>query len=935
MTGEGSVLMSSSTSASERRRAAFKVMALALVLAGAAASVPGLAAPQEPSAQAPTVGRIIVMVDGRPGDPGLLDLIPFRTGDAYAPRLVDQAVKQIFKTGLFADITVTKGGEGPVDLTFDLVRKVFINAVRFRGPRVSALRLSQALTVLRPGAYLQEDRIPEAVEQVRAGLRQEGYFDAVVVCDVHKKAAATAVLVFRILDWKTFRIGGLEVEWKAEIPEQSVLKKMRTKVGQLYVPSRLAADLQALSARLDAAGYPRAEVRLAGESFDEESRRADLRLEIVPNEKIVITVTGAKVPLRLITPIWEERVFDPWGLSEGEARILNHLRRKGFLFATVKSRVERGPNELRIIHEVTPGDKTKIIGFDFRGNTAFSSLDLRTRLALRENVPIFSLLSYDKIFTIPIELSNFYKQNGFADVQIKLDFIKVPAGMRAVFDIAEGLRTTVESIRVEGTSLAAADAVRRDLVSREGGPYFPPNVQRDVGQIETFYLNSGIRGTEVSARVERGSGTAVTLIYEITEGAPVSIQDVFITGNLTTRNRVIRRELRVKKGDKADYARIQESKRRLERLGIFSEIGLDEVQTGPSEEVVIATVREGEKNYTGVGLGFESLNPVVGPVSDWLDFRPRGTLEYLRSNVFGLGAQAGVLGQLSTIERRAVLSWNQPYFLGLTMPTTALAWAEREKRTGFTLDRIGVSLSAAKSLGRARLLLGSLSVTRTSLLDVDLNNLPPDIDRRFLPYSATLASVSMSWERRDDTLNPTRGWFGSAVVEIGVPVFGTEADYQKVFLKGQYFRPLTSFLNLGLTGRLGLGNGLSHLPERFFAGGSNTFRGEEFELLGPIDPTTLKPYGGEAVEIVNAELIWTIFPAWRELRLASFFDLGNVYESLKSFRPVDLEGAFGAGIRYRTPLGPVRIEIAWKLWGFDVQDHKGHPLIFLTIGNIF
>jgi outer membrane protein insertion porin family len=270
------------------------------------------------------------------------------------------------------------------------------------------------------------------------------------------------------------------------------------------------------------------------------------------------------------------------------------------------------------------------------------------------------------------------------------------------------------------------------------------------------------------------------------------------------------------------------------------------------------------------------------------------------------------------------------------MPTTILAWAEREARTGFTLDRRGISLSAVKALSRSRLLLGSLSLTRTSLPETpDLSDLPPDIDRRFLPYSAALASLGMSWERRDDTLNPTRGVFFSAVGELGVPVFGTESNYQKLFLKAQYFRPLTSRLNLGLTTRLGLGNGLRHLPERFFAGGSNTFRGEEFELLGPIDSTTLKPYGGEAVLLVNAELTLPIFPSWQAFRLAAFFDLGNVYATLGEFRPFDLRGAAGAGLRYRTPLGPVRVEIAWKLWGLDAQDKRGRPLIFLTIGNIF
>jgi outer membrane protein insertion porin family/translocation and assembly module TamA len=269
------------------------------------------------------------------------------------------------------------------------------------------------------------------------------------------------------------------------------------------------------------------------------------------------------------------------------------------------------------------------------------------------------------------------------------------------------------------------------------------------------------------------------------------------------------------------------------------------------------------------------------------------------------------------------------------MPTTLLAWAEREERESFTFDRRGVSLSTIKALSKARLLLASLSLTRTALPYIDLGNPPENIDRRFQPYSAALASLSLSWERRDDTLNPAKGYFFNVTGEWGFPVFGMESDYQKIFLKSQLFRPLASGLNLGLTARLGLGNGLRNLPERFFAGGSNTFRGEEFDMLGPLDPTTLKPYGGEAVFLVNTELAYALFPSWKEFRLAAFFDLGNVYGSLKAFRPLDLQGAAGAGIRYQTPLGPVRVEVAWKLWGFDAQDKKGRPLIFLTIGNIF
>ncbi len=932
--------MSSSASVSRTRpaaaRAGWALAALLLVAAGTTAR-----AAQD---AAGVVERVVVRVDGRPGEAGLLGLIPIRPGDAFSARLVDQAVKQVFKTGLFADIQVSRTGEGRIELVFDLVRKILIDEVRFRGAKVPAARLREALTSQRPGGYLQEDRLPQAVEEVRRGLRQEGFFDAAVTADVRRNVeAASAILVFEARDWKSFRVAGLEVEWKSEIPEADLLRKMRTRVGEAYIPRVLGQDLEALAAGLARAGYRRAEVRLAGESFDDQARRVDLRVEIVPQERIIIQVSGAKVPARLLEPIWSERVFEQWGLAEGEARVLNYVRRKGYLFAAVRSRVERAPGEIRIVHEVEPGLKSKIAGVDFRGNAAFSTFDLKTRLANRSGVPLFAFLSYDRIFGLPRQVEEYYKENGFADVQVSLDLVPGKEGVTAVFEVREGVRTTVAAVRVVGAVTVPAETLAGQILHREGGPYFPPNVQRDVAQIESIYLNRGLRGTEVAARVEPLSGDQVSLVYEIAEGAPVTIRDVFVTGNLNTRPGVIRRELQVRPGDPADDSKVQASKRRLEALGLFSEVRVEEVPTGPGDEVVVVTLREGEKNYAGVGLGFESENRVTGSLAGLgpEDFRLRGTAEYIRSNVFGLGSQAGIVGQTSVVESRAVVSWSQPYFFGLSMPMTALAWVEREDRTAFTLDRRGVSLSVVKSLTRSRLLLGSLSLTRTKLpKDPDLENLPPDIDRRFLPYSAALASVSMSWERRDDTLNPTRGYFLSAVGEVGLPLFGTESDYQKLFLKAQYFRPLTSTFNLGLTARLGLANGLSHLPERFFAGGSNTFRGEEFEQLGPISastttPTTYKPYGGEALLLVNTELTFPVFRSWRDLRLAAFFDLGNVYASLREFRPFELQGAAGGGIRYRTPLGPVRLEVAWKLWSFDLQDKKGHPLIFLTIGNIF
>ncbi len=225
---------------------------------------------------------------------------------------------------------------------------------------------------------------------------------------------------------------------------------MKSKVGDIYVPSRLerrprGPDGELGPGRLSEGGGP-----LGRETFDDEKRRVDLRVEILPQEKITIVVNGANVPGRLLGPDLGGARVRAVGPGRGRGPGPQPCPSAGLLFATVKSRVEKDRNEIRIIHDVTPGEKFRIAGVDFRGNTAFSSLDLKNRLAVIKGVPFFSFLSYDRLFTIPREVESFYRENGFADIQVRLDFAREKAGVRAIFDVREGPKTTVDAIRIEG-----------------------------------------------------------------------------------------------------------------------------------------------------------------------------------------------------------------------------------------------------------------------------------------------------------------------------------------------------------------------------------------------------------------------------------------------------------------------------------------------------
>ena len=116
---------------------------------------------------------------------------------------------------------------------------------------------------------------------------------------------------------------------------------LASRAGRPYVPNAIEADRTKIKDRLAELGYPRAEVLLDKEAFDEAAGTVAVTLRIVPNERIRITIIGADVPESLVRPIWQERVFEDWGLIQSEARILSELRNQGYVFATAKSSIER------------------------------------------------------------------------------------------------------------------------------------------------------------------------------------------------------------------------------------------------------------------------------------------------------------------------------------------------------------------------------------------------------------------------------------------------------------------------------------------------------------------------------------------------------------------------------------------------------------------
>ncbi len=882
---------------------------------------------------APVVAKVEIVVDGLP-DAGNMDrLITIKPGSAFSLKRLSDCLKQIYWTGLFNDVRVEKSGEDRIVLRFFLSRRLLVRRIRLQGlSGTSGRRLRQALYSLREDGFFSDEQLERAKEELSRALSAEGYFRPRIETALQRSPLTPEIEVtFLVQPGERVRIETLKIISGGNIPWGDFKGAIKIKEGEDYIPAELETEIERLRYQYFKLGYHRAEIELAEEKLDLERRVVSLTLRVVPNERIEILIRGADVPLRLIDPIWEEQIFEEWGINEGEARILSYLREKGYIFATVRSQVERLESVTRIVHSVSPGRRYRIRAVQFEGLSHFRPAEFRRKLGLPEKAPFFGSIDGKRIFELPGEIKLLYQAEGFPEAQVFLKFLPRDGSAVAAYEIIEGTQEVIESIVIEGADQVGPETLRSQLRIREGGPYFSPEIQKEIGKLETYYLNRGWRGTRIEAQVETRERGRFEVRFLITEGTPVRIENVILIGNVTTRRAVVERELLIKEGDLALADKIQNSKRNLERLGIFSEVQMEEIPFSREAENLVITVREGQRNYIGLGAGLETGNEPWSSAHFAVDLRLRGTAEFMRSNMFGRAANLSLVSQFSLAEKRAVASWEQPYFLfGFPLQNSLNAWIEEEDRISFGFKREGLSLTGIKPLAGDLTVLLTMRYSRTTLTFLKVN--PSEVDRQFYPYSTASLSTSLIREKRNDTFNPESGSFASLAVEWALPVLGTESDFIKGMAKFQKFFNLGSGVRFSSTFRLGLGKGRIPIHERFFAGGSNSFRGQEFDQLGPGDPVSGNPIGGKALFVLNAEVTFPLSAAVPALSGAVFYDLGQVYPKRSDFRLDSLEHALGFGVRYRTPLGPVRLELGWNLT--DPQ-RKGKPIVFITIGHIF
>ena len=880
------------------------------------------------------IKSVIVLINGESREGGLEELIPIVQGDLFSLKSIRDAVKYIYKSGLFADVQVSIGAGPELDLTFSLTKNLFVRNIQFRGYEdVSRKKIRDNLFVLQEGHSFSSEKLSKAVDEVKNVLENEGYFSPEIETstDVDQENSQVDIR-FDIRSARKYTVGEISFEGEILVSEAALKKKMLTVTGKDFIPAVLEEDLDRIREIYLEMDYQRVKVEIVEKTFEEENGRVSFLLKVTPYEKIEIVVEGADIPLELLKPIWEARVFEEWSLSEGEAKIINYLREKNYLFSYVTSSIKSENENFYVNYKVILGEKVRILDIEIKGTSFLTPSQIREELGIPERISFFSKINGDRLYELPREIEFLYRTKGFSETKVALNFMKQANGTKPIIFIEEGQQEIIDQISMEGSHSFSDEQLLLEIGSSEEGAFFQPNIQRDVDRLENYYLNQGFRDSVIRAVVQQGEEGNYSIHFQIEEGRKVFVDKIIISGNEVTQKNIVLRELQIKEGDVAFYDSIMGTKRRIEGLGVFTQVKIEEIPVSADRINLLISLIEGQRNYASLGLGLETKNiPKSFAVWDYM-IRPRGTAEFIRSNIFGSTAQLSLVGQVSLREQRAVASWEQPYFLGIPTQMFVNAWLEREERESYSFERTGFSLSSFYSLSKKEemILLTTMRYARTTLFELWVSE--SEVDRQHFPFSTTSISGSFVWDRRDDPFNPERGFFLSSVLEWAFPLFNAESNYQRTFSKYQQFVPIIPRLTFITTTRLGLGRGRMPIHERFFAGGSNSFRGVEFDELGPQDPDSNNPIGGKAIVLFNFELTFPILSKMENLFGTVFFDMGNVFERRKQVSFVNFQNAVGFGLRYKTPLGPIRFELGWNL---SVPPGERKPLAFITIGNVF
>ncbi|RPJ84149.1 MAG: hypothetical protein EHM13_05575, partial [Acidobacteria bacterium] len=734
------------------------------------------------------------------------------------------------------------------------------------------------------------------------------------------------------------------------------------------------------------------------EKYSPDGQQADVTISLVRGPHVTLVFRGDPLPedqRQELVPIHREGSVDVDILEDSSRRIEEYLRGQGYREATAPyTREPRGEDELLLVFTVKRGPQYKVANIEITGASQLPVAALEAGLKLEKG----QWFVKGRLDSDAAVIAEQYRRQGFREVKVEPSVVAQAtqeALLTARIAINEGPRTVIGETAFDGNQAISPATLRTLIGSLPGRPYYQPQVVADRDAVLFEYLERGHQLATVDLeRTFSDDGTRATLRFVVHEGPRIVIDQVLVVGNQRTSVDTIERETGLTTGMPLSISRLIDAQRRLGALGLFRRVQVSELQQGSeTRRDILVVVEEGPVNTIGYGGGLEGAlrtksNAATGTAVESFEVSPRGFVEMGRRNIGGknrsvtMFARAAIRsndvvnadqrvdgGSIAPLEDegagfreyRVLGTYREPRFLDTGIDLLVSVDAEQAIRSSFDFNRRQTFAEGSHRFG-VYSVAGRYALGRTRLFNERIaEDDQIDIDRIFNPgVRLGTFSVSLSRDTRDDALEPTEGELVLGYGSLAANAFGSEVGFMKTYLQGFAFRRMTFVPGtvLAVGARLGLARGFTRLvedfddqgntvvkrvqvvpaSERFFGGGDSTVRGFAQDRLGTeavLDRNGVSR-GGNGLLIFNTELR---FPLLQRFGLggAAFLDVGNVFELASNVNFGDLRAGAGFGLRWKSPVGPLRVDLGWKLKTMRFPNGELEPRFapYFTIGQAF
>jgi len=902
-----------------------------------------------------------------------------RPGASLSPKTIDRAVKLLYLTRKFhrVEVEVTPRPEG-AEVEFYLVPRRMIAEIKVRGQRYLArkdiLRALQAEGI-RPGvAY--SGRVKSRIGTILGEfLGERGFPGGEVELEERFHAEEFGLtLVVHVREGDSARVGEVVLTGDIYFPENRVRERLKVRPGDRIDPNRFAERVRKLKRWYRKQGFWEVTVDDPEITFSEDPGNAKVALAVWAGRKIRIDFVGPTLhekeirDLRRMTRLGEDEEFSLGWVEEKSKNIEDLYRKRGRMFVDVNIEPEDLSQRERVFHfRVEKGPTIYVENISFRGNRTIGDGTLQdqmltnTRDLLGHIYERHNGIFLEEIFEEDLKAVLFlYRKRGFSQARIEKvdrDILRPEeeekdGALALAIHVDEGVRSRVGEVVFTGNRVLSGEDISRIVTVKVGGYLDPTEIEEGRKALIEWYVLSGFPNIRIDTRIDFTSDRESALVtYFIEEGMQVRLGEIIVSGTRWTRDYVIQREFRMKEGDVFDIEKVVEGRRRLFRLGFLREVQAEPPlrEIGADRWDLLVRVREVKGGAFEMGGGYateEGLRVFTG-------------LQHQNLAGTGRGAMARAEG------RFGLLDWPQDFFEQENYELTGLKFdlGYREPWI-FGRDFLGKFDFVNEYQDREETDYEFDLYTNTALFGVEREfskyvkgqfgyeiefkrrGYPAEIlpEERDEPESEWIGTVTpiLDVDKRDDLFNPTRGMHFNTKVNFSHPWLASDRAFVKVDWGGGLYQKLVGRFVGAVYLRTGYGFGLGSdqdIPQedKFLLGGINSIRGFTQDEVGPFEivpedgEEVQRPLGGKVLFNYQVEMRCP-FPWSKKLGWVVFTDGGGLWGEPEDLDWTGIRNSAGLGLRYYTPIGPIRFD-----WGYKLDKEPDEPAseYHLAIGNPF